>query len=82
METILIQINNSRAFNLIENLEALNIIKVLKRSAFQKTQEPISVDNNYLENDSRLSEIRSITKNINIDLSNFHFDRDEANNYD
>ena len=31
---------------------------------------------------ARLSEIQSITGNIYIDLSNFRFNRDEANNYD
>jgi hypothetical protein len=30
----------------------------------------------------RLQEIRSITNDIRIDLSNFKFNRDEANNYD
>lgn len=27
---------------------------------------------------ARLSEIQSVTKNINVDLTNFHFNRDEA----
>ena len=31
---------------------------------------------------ARLSEIQAITKDIHIDLSNFQFNRDEANNYD
>jgi hypothetical protein len=35
METVLLQINNNKAYKLIEDLEALNIIKVLK-----KTTEP------------------------------------------
>jgi len=30
----------------------------------------------------RLNEIRTITKNTLVDLSNFKFDRDEANNYE
>jgi hypothetical protein len=30
----------------------------------------------------RLQEIRSITKDIHVDLSHFKFNRDEANNYD
>jgi hypothetical protein len=32
--------------------------------------------------DQRLQEIRTITNDINVDLSNFKFTRDEANNYD
>ncbi len=33
METILIQINNDKAYKLLEDLEDLKIIKVLKQSA-------------------------------------------------
>jgi hypothetical protein len=36
METILLQINNNKAYKLIEDLEALNIVKVLKKSAEPK----------------------------------------------
>jgi hypothetical protein len=32
METVLVQINNSKAYRLLEDLEALHIIKVLKKS--------------------------------------------------
>lgn len=32
METVLIQINNKKAYRLLEDLEDLNIIKVLKKS--------------------------------------------------
>ncbi|HXR84733.1 MAG TPA: hypothetical protein VN722_10515 [Hanamia sp.] len=32
METVLIQINNSKAYRLLEDLESLNIIKVVKKS--------------------------------------------------
>ena len=32
METVLVQINNSKAYKLLEDLEDLNIIKVLKKS--------------------------------------------------
>jgi len=31
METVLLQINDSKAYKLLENLEELNIIKVLER---------------------------------------------------
>ena len=74
MENVVVQINNSSAFNLLENLEALNVIKVLKR-----------IPNSQSENTdkaARLSEIQLITRDIHIDLSNFQFNRDEANNYD
>ena len=36
METILLQINNNKAYKLIEDLEALHIVKVLKKSASSK----------------------------------------------
>ncbi len=32
METVLVQINNSKAYKLLEDLEDLNILKVLKKS--------------------------------------------------
>ncbi len=36
METVLLQINNDKAYKLIEDLEALNIVKVLKKSTQPK----------------------------------------------
>lgn len=36
METILLQINSNKAYKLIEDLEALNIVKVLKKSTHTK----------------------------------------------
>ncbi|MBC6492658.1 hypothetical protein ACFSQD_18120 [Flavihumibacter stibioxidans] len=38
METVLIQINNNKAYRLLEDLEDLHIIKVLKKS-IQPTQK-------------------------------------------
>jgi hypothetical protein len=32
METVLVQINNNKAYKLLEDLEDLNILKVLKKS--------------------------------------------------
>ena len=32
METVLVQINNAKAYRLLEDLEDLNLIKVLKKS--------------------------------------------------
>lgn len=34
------------------------------------------------QKDSRLKQIKDLTKDTLVDLSNFKFDRDEANNYD
>ena len=75
MEEIVVQIRNNRAFSLLENLEALNVIKVMRRIPYVHTD--LNSDRT-----ARLSEIRSITGNIQIDLSNYRFNRDEANNYD
>ncbi|EHQ26346.1 hypothetical protein [Mucilaginibacter paludis] len=36
METVLLQINNDRAYKLIEDLEALHIVKILKKSSAPK----------------------------------------------
>ncbi|MDD4971226.1 MAG: hypothetical protein PHT07_17495 [Paludibacter sp.] len=35
METVLIQINNSKAYKLLEDLEKLHVLKVLKKSKKQ-----------------------------------------------
>ena len=40
METVLVQINNNKAYRLLEDLEDLNIIKVLKKSIL--SQEKLS----------------------------------------
>ncbi len=34
METIVVQINDQKAYKLFEDLEALNILKVLKKSSY------------------------------------------------
>jgi hypothetical protein len=80
METVVIQINNSKAYKLLETLEDMQVIKVLKKN-FQ-SQQKLSGNNIELDSARRLKEIQSITKDIHIDLSNFRFNRDEANNYD
>jgi len=36
METVLLQINNDKAYKLIEDLEALDIVKVLKKDSQPK----------------------------------------------
>ena len=78
MERVVVQLINSRAFGFLENLEALNVIKVLKRIPYPQS----AILRNDSERLSRLSEIQSITEKIRIDLTNFRFNRDEANNYD
>ena len=82
METVIVQINNNRAFSLLENLEALNVIKVLRRISYSQSERMKPTINGHPDRTARLSEIQSITKNIHIDVTNFHFNRDEANNYD
>lgn len=39
METVLLQINNSKAYKLLKDLEALNIIKVLKKNIDKSTKK-------------------------------------------
>ena len=82
METVVVQINNKRAFNFLENLEALNVIKVLRRIPYSQSEIRKETIDTHSDRIARLSEIQAITGNINIDLTNFHFNRDEANNYD
>lgn len=36
MQTVLVQINNSKAYRILEDLESLDIIKVLKKSSESK----------------------------------------------
>ena len=79
MQTIVVQINNDIAFTLLENLEALNIIKLLKRMPSSRPLGNLCEDS---DRAARLSEIRSITRDIHLDLTKFRFNRDEANSYD
>ncbi|MCL2074222.1 MAG: hypothetical protein FWH18_09890 [Marinilabiliaceae bacterium] len=79
MKTVVVQIKNERAFRLLENLEALNVIKLLERIPYSQSVREIG---KISDRSARLSEIRSITKDIHVDLTNFHFNRDEANNFD
>lgn len=41
MDTILLQVKNDKAYRLIENLEELNIVKVLKRGKTSKRSKPV-----------------------------------------
>lgn len=38
METVLLQINNSKAYKLLKDLEALNIVKVLKKNTISPSK--------------------------------------------
>ena len=82
METVMIQVNNNLAFKFFQNLEALNLIKVLQHTPEKQFETAVrEKKNNYLKN-RRLARIKAVTKNINIDLTNYRFNREEANNYD
>jgi hypothetical protein len=80
MEAIVVQVNNKQAFKFFKNLEDLNLIKVLRH--IPCSQVNTIVNSNSTNRDKRLTEIQSVTKNISIDLTGFHFNRDDANNYD
>jgi hypothetical protein len=41
MDTVLLQIKNNNAYKLIENLEALNIVKVLKKVQTTKSKKVV-----------------------------------------
>ncbi|MDR0680773.1 MAG: hypothetical protein LBG15_02810 [Dysgonamonadaceae bacterium] len=79
MEAIVVQVNNKQAFKFLENLEELNVIKVLRHIPCSQVNAIIE-NNSSTNRDKRLTEIQSVTKNINIDLTGFHFNRDDANN--
>jgi len=82
METVLIQVNNNLAFKFFQNLEALNIIKVLQKTPEMRLETAAKVKKDNFLKIKRLERIKDITKNINIDLTNYRFNREEANNYD
>ena len=82
METVVVQINNNLAFKFFQNLEELNVIKVLQKTPeIQLETVDKVIQDNSLKN-KRLARIKSLTKNINIDLTNYRFNREEANNYE
>ena len=76
MEAVVIQINNNQAWRLLENLEALNVIKVLKRIPVLSSEFIKKTTDTDSDRAIRLSEIQAITKNISVDLTNFKFNRD------
>jgi len=82
METVMIQINNNLAFKFFQNLEALNVIKVLQKTPEIQLETALKVKKDNTLQSKRLARIKSVTKNINVDLTNYRFNREEANNYD
>jgi hypothetical protein len=82
METVVVQVNNSLAFKFFQNLEALNVIKVLQKTSEMQLETAIKVEKDNSLKTKRLARIKAITKNINVDLTNYRFNREEANNYD
>ena len=82
MKTVVIQINNDLAFSFLQNLEALNIIKVLQKTPETQLETATKVKKNNSLKAKRLAKIKDLTKNINVDLTNYRFNREEANNYD
>ena len=82
METVMIQVNNNLAFKFFQNLEALNVIKVLQKTPELQLETAVKVRKNNSLKAKRLARIKSVTKNINVDLTNYRFNREEANNYD
>jgi endonuclease III-like uncharacterized protein len=82
METVLIQVNNNLAFKFLQNLEALNVIKVLQETPDTQLETALKTKKYSAIKAKRLARIKAVTKNINIDLTNYRFNREEANNYD
>ena len=82
METVMIQVNNNLAFKFFQNLEALNVIKVLHKTPEIQLETMLKDKNDNSLKSKRLARIKSVTKNINVDLTNYCFNREEANNYD
>ena len=82
METVVIQVNNNLAFKFFQNLEALNVIKVLQKTSERKLETAVKARKGNSLQINRLEKIRAVTKNINVDLTNYRFNREEANNYD
>lgn len=72
---IIVPTGNSYLLNLPDEM----IGKQVEVIAFE-IQKPI--ESEMRKGESKISEIREIFRNDLIDLSNFKFNRDEANNYD
>jgi len=82
MKTVVIQVNNDLAFKFFQILETLNVIKVLQKTPEMQLETAVKVKEYNSLKSKRLARIKAVTKNINIDLTNYRFNREEANNYD
>ena len=82
MKTVVIQVNNNLAFKFFQNLEALNLIKVLQKTPEMQLETELNIEKGSSLRAKRLAKIKAVTKNISIDLTNYRFNREEANNYD
>jgi len=82
METVTIQINNTMGYQFLQNLEALDVIKVLQNTPKIQLMATAKTSDRNLLRARRLERIKAITKNISVDLTNYRFNREEANNYD
>ena len=82
METVTIQINNAMGYQFLQNLEALDVIKVLQNTPKIQLMATAKTSDRNLLRAKRLERIKAITKNISVDLTNYRFNREEANNYD
>ncbi|MCL2027309.1 MAG: hypothetical protein FWG79_02360 [Bacteroidales bacterium] len=82
METVTIQINNAMGYQFLQNLEALDVIKVLQNTPKIQLMATAKTSDRNLLRAKRLERIKAITKNISVDLANYRFNREEANNYD
>ena len=82
METVMIQVNDNLAFKFFQNLETLNVIKVLQKIPEMQFEVAAKVKKDDLLKAKRLAKIKAVTKNISVDLTNYRFNREEANNYD
>ena len=69
METVVVQVNNNLAFKFLQNLEALNVIKVLQKTPEMQLDTAVRVKKDNSLKSNRLARIKAVTKNINIDLT-------------
>ncbi|MCF2503123.1 hypothetical protein L0663_07040 [Dyadobacter sp. CY107] len=75
---IIVPTGNSYTLNLPDEM----IGKQVEVIAFEIENRVQDVDIESKEREQKIEQIREIYKDSLVDLSNFKFDRDEANNYD
>lgn len=79
MNTVIVEIKDRKAYKMLKNMETSGAIKLLKPTS--DISDEFNAGNS-MDRLTRLQKIRAITKDICIDLSNFKFDRNDANDYD